>query len=470
MKICAYDFDNTLVPQNSLLGFVMFVISKNNNALLRGVRFAQVKLTLKYISRVRNASKTPYLVKQLKGITRAELEHLGEKYAQDNVRFEKKIINELNEDIGSGYEPYIISGSIHEIIAPCASILGVKNIFCSTLKYENNICLGVLDTDIRGGKDLIVDGIVKENLKINIRKSKFVSDNIEDIQCAAKFGIVVGVASKSDEIKEWSKIATKIIAPDRGIKLTPMHIFMPSYYYLSVRANWIELILQRILFPAFIVFVSSTSGNAWLVFLSWLSFILLYEIGYIDNDYNAVRKEANPSIRLSSDQRQHDVVIFIIARLFYFTFAAYALFSLYRFNDAVLVTGFAFANLLVYAFHNRLTQKMRIITYPILKASHLYIPVLLVAPHIELAIGIVLFYLPQTIIAYGRKVGAIRNYSIRALNLSLLFIQLLILVAFYMYVLSHNIRTMNIFLILFTTTVLTLSLPRIKRLLISRRC
>ena len=141
-----------------------------------------------------------------------------------------------------------------------------------------------------------------------------------------------------------------------------------------------------------------------LVGFSWIIFICWYEIGYIDNDFYAVKNEDNPSIRLSIEVSSYSVYLFITTRVLCSVFVA----LLFGGLDLVLI--FSVLNFFVFWIHNRLQRKNRIISYALLKSSHLWVPVIGFI-NLPLFLCALIFYLPRTISAYSKKIDSFSYFK-----------------------------------------------------------
>lgn len=409
MKICVYDFDNTLGKGNTLYGFVKFAtIASENKILLKTFKYFRYYIYIFFISKFTTKSKTEFLIGQLRGYSKEVLKRYGEEYIRHYLVFNKPVVSCLQQDVSNGFKPFIISGNILEVIEPASSQLNIKHIYTSKLEYDNDICTGFLDDDMRGNKLQVVNEIILEDQAIDFKASKFVSDNIEDIPAAKKFKYIVGVIINQSTAKDWYKVTDTVLLLNNGIRLNAKHIYLLAYYFVAVRTNWFTFLFHRFAFLVLVTYLYGDSSDVPLLIFSWCAFVSSYEIGYIDNDYYAIKSEINPTIRLVSDQAESHVLYFIIARVIYF--AGVTCISMSVWMDYYYVTIASLVNLMIYCFHNRLPRKKRLITYSILKASHLYIPVLAFVHIHEILIAITLFYLPSVLTSYAKKVGLIETF------------------------------------------------------------
>lgn len=410
MKISVYDFDNTLVCCNSVTQFVEYVLEIRSQSKLEfwfRKRWIYIKAFL-YGHFFCLSRSTVFLV-ELKGLDKDWLLEKGRRFANDRLNYNSKIVEHLREDSELGFRVIIISGGIEEVLVPSAEKLGVSEFICSSLGYDGSICNGRWERNIRGKKSEAVDCLIRRNSGISLSESKFTSDNLEDIPCAVRFGSITAIAKGPEAAQEWSRVTKDIRMLGGSLNLDWKHLILPGYYYLFVRANFIELVLYRFSFPVIFWLINCDKAQLDILVLSWLSFILLYEIGYIDNDYFATKAEDYPSLRLSQGQKKMHIKIFIGVRVFLFLVVLIGLTKVASLFDSGLVIVFSLLNLIVYLLHNRIKQRCRLFTYPILKSSHLYIPLITIPNYVLLFGSVVVFYLPQTIAGYARKVGIINS-------------------------------------------------------------
>ena len=453
MNICVYDFDNTLAKGNTLYCFVKYVtILSEKNLLLKTFKYFRYYIYIFVISKFSSKSKTEFLVSQLRGYSKELLKRYGIEYVKYHLFFNNSVVSCLKKDITNGFVPYIISGNILEIIEPAAFQLNIKNIYTSKLEYDNDICTGYFDKDIRGRKLQVVNEMILEDQSINLESSKFVSDNVEDIPAAKKFKFIVGVIINQFTAKNWYKVTDSILILNSGIRLTSIHIYLLAYYFITVRTNWLTLLFHRLSFLALVLFLYGGLSDVGLLFASWFVFVASYEVGYIDNDYYAVKKEINPTIRLAADQAVTHIFYFISARIFYLLAITYI--SMTVWAEFYYVTIASLLNLIIYIFHNRLPRKNRLITYSILKSSHLYIPLLFFVQIYAIIIAITFFYLPHVLCSYSKKVGLINKSYIKLLYAMSLVQTLGIICVFRFNIIDYRFFFVSLFLYLISLSSL----------------
>lgn len=165
-----------------------------------------------------------------------------------------------------------------------------------------------------------------------------------------------------------------------------LRYFLPITYFQASRLNRWALVGYNGLvewLPAFILSfafrgLSVSTFNS--VILSYLTFICLYEIGYITNDYYSERYESSPRGRLGSVMDgvgSAEIVGVIFARLFFFGLIGYVVggFSEIKwvvFNSMLAAT---------FTIHNILPSKSRVSTFFSLSSFRFFAPMLLTVPN-----------------------------------------------------------------------------------------
>jgi phosphoserine phosphatase len=405
-KIAVYDFDNTLYSGNSLKDFVEFFISEEENFIRRLSMRIKYFIFLGVINRILRKSKTDFLVSNFNGYAKEYIEKCAIKFS-NILNFHEAICKQLIADKKDGYEVWIVSGTIEEILSVYANKLNVVNWMSGKLNYTNNKCTGLLAFNMKGNKkEALISKFDSQD--IDWKHSKFYSDNKEDYDCGRIFGVYVAVANSLKEKNNHLKHTKNIILIKKNITLSLIEILLPGYYYAVVRSGLYSLVYNRIGFISLAFYLFGSLDILQAVILGFIFFVILYEIGYIDNDYYAVKNEENPSIRLSEDQSVMGVIQFIAIRLFYSALVAYFMFRIDS-EMALLLCVCSIVNLAIYLVHNRLKRRYRLPTYTVLKASHVLIPLIPVVSNNEIFLSIVIFYLPAQLFAYAVKINLIKT-------------------------------------------------------------
>lgn len=455
INLSIYDLDNTLVKGNTLENFVIFLIREtSNNRLIFFLVFIFLKIRLLFVSKFLKKSKLPLLIKQLKGVPKSEIEKNGKKYINTKINFNKIVLEELENDIKNNLSVYIISGTIKEILDPILGKLKVPG-FSSELKYENEICQGKLSLDLRGKKDIKVDEILKSSHAVEL--TKFTTDNIEDQPLAHNFSIINAIVLNSKNKKFWKNYTDNIFDFGSKITLNNFHYLLPGYYYFKERTNLFTFI-ERLFFIFLMLLLIGNVKYFKISLLIWYSFITIYEIGYIDNDFFAIRNEKNPSIRLSEKVKKIHVFKFILIRLIYFIILCILMYyflnsNVYKFYIIINITI-----LIVFLIHNRLKREKRFITYSVLKLSHFYIPLFAYMNIKSLILGLLIFYLPYHLYNYLRKFKS-NEFFLNPIKIFLLqTIVIILIILLY----NFNFQLMLVSLYLYLTQNLILFLTKKK--------
>jgi phosphoserine phosphatase len=438
-SLSIYDLDNTLVQGNTLEDFILFFITYKikNKILLHFILFS-LKIRIFFLTKLFRSSKLPLLIKQLNGVSKSEVYMIGNQYVNSKIKFNESILNELENDKTNNEIVYIISGTINEILTPILNKLQISG-YSSELLYVNEICQGKLSVDLRGRKKIKVDEILDSNKSIDLSKSKFTTDNLEDQPLSILFGIIVAVVLNAKNKKFWEKYTKIIIDLGSRITLNNLHYFIPGYYYFKERTNFF-IFFERIFFIFFVLIIANKINFFPISLLIWISYITLYEIGYIDNDFYAIRGEINPSIRLSEKVTSSHVFKFIIIRAFYFGIFATLMYDILNFDTYIIYISINISVLLVFLIHNRLPREKRVLTYSILKLSHFYIPLFTSVGLYYLMVSLFLFYLPNHLLTYLKKFKTNKFY----LNsFSILVIQTIL----FLFILTFNYQNKEFTLI-----------------------
>ena len=449
-SITVFDLDNTLVRSNTLKGYVEYVKSNEYNNLISYLIIFLIRFKIFFLSRLLRIKKSNLLISELKGYSKNYLEKTGFDFVNNGLNYNKEISSHLKNDINQSHLPLLISGSIREIVQPVSELLNIDIFYSSVLSYnEDNNCQGAFAVDLRGNKEIALNDFQLKNSDYDFSKSVFTTDNFEDVSCAKNFGKIRAVIHNNKAEKFWQSYTNTIINAIPLKKLTYGLIINPGLYFFKIRPDWISFILYRLGFPVFLFFSFGNVSDVFGMVLSWLCFISLYEIGYLDNDYFAVRKEKNPSLRLEQNQNFLLIFSFVAVRLFVAFLSIYILAILYSVELANQIGLWSFGILLIFTVHNRLKRNHRLVTYSILKASHLIIPTVILFPVTTTLIAVVLLYLPKPCLGYFIKTINIRNNELSYKKI--LFPQLLTLmflaVVEYSNNIPHDISYMGLYLI-----------------------
>ena len=201
-KIALFDFCDTFVDFQTGDAFIDFIrentkkkkafIFEKFRTLLIKIRFFSV---LSKFFPSNNWHKKLKLF-QLKGTTKSEIEHLSLLYYTELIRphLITKIIQELQQYKEKGYSIYIVSGGFTDYIIHFCKEFEINEPIATNIKYQNGICLGVID-----GIDCMhaakIDKIKKviDLSNIDFEQSVAYSDSVTDLPLLTivKNGVVI---------------------------------------------------------------------------------------------------------------------------------------------------------------------------------------------------------------------------------------------------------------------------------------
>jgi phosphoserine phosphatase len=407
IAIAVYDLDNTLVSGNTLSQFTHFYLRRESQKNLRSyLRYLFFLLTFFIYEKIVRKSKTSLLTRQLQGVSSGKIKLAAREYVETVLKFNPEITRRLEVNKAKGLIPVIISGSIIEIVSEVANLLSVHHFYASKLDYNDELATGEMLFDCSGKKDVFLKHLRETFVGLDLGQSVILTDNVSDIAFSLKFGRRAGVFYTVKMKARWSEVTEDLIDLTAYCELGAKHIYVPGFYYFTVRTNLITVLLYRLGFPAFVI-LSGGADFLLLVscFLSWLIFICMYEIGYIHNDFFAVKWEHSPSVRIAKSQSLSGIWAFTSSRLFQGAIFCLLLSIVSGISVSIPVLTASLVTLFVFLGHNLLLRKRRVLSYLILKASHLYIPLIPLVDLAPLLKSIALFYLPYELLLYLNKIG-----------------------------------------------------------------
>lgn len=190
-------------------------------------------------------------------------------------------------------------------------------------------------------------------------------------------------------------------------------ILFPFTYSLTSRFDrWSYVIYHCLLewIPAIVLagyYVGLTPGTALAVFLNYLAFISLYEIGYLTNDFLSEKVEADPRGRA----KKYEITSLSLSLLIAVRLAAYIAISYYLGNLSQLLNWIFFAALtIIFALHNTFDPSRRLATFVGLSVLRFVGPIYLLLPLDVLRIvlpAVLLNYSFLRMITYGGNKGLI---------------------------------------------------------------
>lgn len=201
-KIALFDFCDTLVDFQTGDAFIDFIRENTNKK--RAFIFEKIRLLLikmKFFSVLnrllpKNNWHKKLKLFQLKGYTKSEIEYLSLLYYTERIKphFITKIIQELQQYKEKGYLIYIISGGFSDYIIHFCKEFGINKPIATNIKYQNGICLGIIDgiDCMHAAKIDKIKNIIDLS-NINLEQSVAYSDSITDLPLLTivKNGVVV---------------------------------------------------------------------------------------------------------------------------------------------------------------------------------------------------------------------------------------------------------------------------------------
>ena len=407
-NIAIFDVCGTITKTNNTYDFISFFLKKKSN--LRYLYFLIIRIFSVILSLAHLNSKSidniirNKIIHLLKGYSSKELDLIASEYVnflEKNSLFHKEIIDRIKYEKKKGKKIIIISASIDPPIDKIASLLKIKEYYSSKLGFDNGICTGKLESDLLGNKQTILTSLGK----INYKNSSVYTDNLEDIILTKHFGNVYPVVHSDKNKKRWftdyASHQLNFIELSKSKKINDLDInsvnksnykltYIPSFYYILSRFhfNGLTNLLFKEIIPvlAILVYFSNISllNSSIIVFLSFLLFFSIYEIGGLYNDLNASNEKINnPTNRNRiEDGVKIKLGLFLFLR---FIFTITILLILYLLNLKIFWFILTMSIcLLVYIIHTYIKNSFRLFSYSILKVLRNLIPLLAIYQFIPL--------------------------------------------------------------------------------------
>lgn len=146
--------------------------------------------------------------------------------------------------------------------------------------------------------------------------------------------------------------------------------------------------------PGFLIFYSYFSGlfvlertDVLVLLVSFFSFLLIYEVGYMVNDHCG-KYETKPTVRTNHQYRLDQIVLFSLVRLLLIPLIMVFAVKIFEINSSYLLgySGMLVSVLILYILHSLLLFieiKLRIITYTLLKIIIWVVPVFYIWSHLS---------------------------------------------------------------------------------------
>ncbi|POT25235.1 hypothetical protein C3433_20865 [Citrobacter freundii] len=119
--------------------------------------------------------------------------------------------------------------------------------------------------------------------------------------------------------------------------------------------------------------------------LTYSILYIFYENGYVENDIKTVKKEVNPTLRIVGELYNYiddNYYRIIIIRVFFYALSLYFL-SFFTIGDVIVkVVFFSIATSVIYFFHNRTRNAMKVFTFLLLSSSRFVFPLMVFSSYI----------------------------------------------------------------------------------------
>lgn len=155
--------------------------------------------------------------------------------------------------------------------------------------------------------------------------------------------------------------------------------YIPGYYALYTRHPKLKDV-ERLVLTYFVPIVLFLSWHKYSSFFLVLAFMLvydLYEIGYIENDCETIKKEKNPTLRVSQQQllyyNDHKKLIYTIKVIV----AIFIIGALYVKGSNLIIAISPFILIPLYLIYNRIRCKWNLLLHAFLMHIRYYCPILI---------------------------------------------------------------------------------------------
>lgn len=413
-KVALFDLDGVFVTTNSTFAFVEFYAFRH----FRSLKFLKFLLTHIlyfvgsgwFVTRDKRDVWLEFLAGEDAGKVREAAETFVKKKLSPAV--DEGMARRFADLRGKGYRIAIVSASIDPVVGAFSAAFGFDDWFSGELFVEGGKHKGFFKNDLRGRKHAILASLEKRYGSIDLADSYFFTDNREDLPLAKIVGHSYGVVRGNFENLFWEENGISVVPAGISRKISPKRFLIPLTYFLFVRTASLTdkgLWFFFVGYPMFVLLVSGviSTANVFFIILSIAGFYSIYEIGYFVNDFKSVHREKNPTIRFDVNAPISSFW-FIVNRLAFFAVVFVLLWYVYPhlfFLYCYVVANAATAA--IFAVHNLLRGKQRLLTFPILKAAYLFVPIILFSgvDFLAVAVSILLVYLPGNVFIYFRKVS-----------------------------------------------------------------
>lgn len=377
-KIFIFDVCGTLTKTNNTYHFIYWVC-KGNIFKLVLFYFYIFGLDVFGLLKIKNQFFRYKIISLLSGYSKKKLEKYADDYI-DKLFSTKKVNNLLLRKIErrkkKGNRVILMSASIDLPINALKKRLNVE-VYSSSLVYIKGKCTGVLKEDLLFSKKDKINEILKAGDKIY-----FYSDNYEDKE-VFKSGLVNNriIYHNNKEFVHWKKNIIKAkyflfefdnvsdSVEKQYNSEKNFFLYLPTFYYFLTRPAFLSVFLKEILPLSLINCILNGISNFYLnLFLLYLVFFSLYEIGSFYNDVFATRREKRPTFRVCIDLNLN-FNIFILIRIL-FVIILFLLFGFFILKVIIL----SLLALIILFWHSFLPREKRVISFTCLVLMRSFIP------------------------------------------------------------------------------------------------
>jgi len=210
--------------------------------------------------------------------------------------------------------------------------------------------------------------------------------------------------NRRDQINDWVKFV-----------LPGYYLFYSRLLRKSERISWLVVFPFAVLLANMLAAPDDSGLISGIFFLSFLAWLAVYELGYMENDVFTIDRETDPTLRISSEDiawiKSNFYAIVGMRLVLFLTLTS----LLWYFFDGQFSLVFYFATIgltrLAFYFHNRLRSRWNILTYFLLSSGkYLFLALILFQLNFPLLLLALVFAfpLPRTLehackVKYGLK-------------------------------------------------------------------
>jgi len=386
-KIAIFDLDGTFVNANSTYDFIKFVFKQKKRIDLLFYFFVLELCQNSGILQFLRIDIRKKFINKLKGFNKEDIQKLAEKFVDLHLLkcINQDILNKFNELKEREFLTILLSSTIDVVGNVFAKKMNFDGDCESILAFnDNNVCLGYLEKDLLGKKEIILNEIEETFGVIDFKNSYCFSDNFEDIKLLKKIGNSFGVINNRESKKRWFELGIQTIYVAPTFSGNIKKLYLPFFYYKYSRLNYFSsffyFFFEYLLLPLLILFLVQREislKNILLFIIAFLGYISIYEIGYLINDCVSVKNEKDPNLRADS-RIKSELKNLILSRIIFFIIVSFLLFKFINIKNVIIYVLGILIVFFIFAVHN-FSKKfaVRYITFPLLRFSHFIIPLLI---------------------------------------------------------------------------------------------